>query len=346
MKIWLHRISHCSDVSEKLLENGYISIGFSDFANIQFLENTINGNWNFFDSEIEKTWGAKKRTRYNLWRFLNEFKEKDLVIVPFCGQISIYELVEHPKLISDKELSEILENNNMKIKDNEKIYINSDNGYVFRDIGFVWKVKPIVKDISRKDIFDSKLTSRMKIYNTNSNITDLRENIEIIITQYRDNKLYNFHTDMVESSLESINKIIDDRLTPDKFEQLVKWYLKQIGASDVYIPSKNEKGKNDGADADVIATFENLKVIIYVQVKYHKGCTSDWAIKQISEYKIQKENIDDEYTYIPWVITSAEKYSKEAIQKAREVNVRLIDKKEFARMLINNGLENINCAFN
>lgn len=151
---------------------------------------------------------------------------------------------------------------------------------------------------------------------------------------------------MVESSLESINKIIDDRLTPDKFEQLVKWYLKQIGASDVYIPSKNEKGKNDGADADVIATFENLKVIIYVQVKYHKGCTSDWAIKQISEYKIQKENIDDEYTYIPWVITSAEKYSKEAIQKAREVNVRLIDKKEFARMLINNGLENINCAFN
>lgn len=223
MKIWLHRISHCSDVSEKLLENGYISIGFSDFANIQFLENTINGNWNFFDSEIEKTWGAKKRTRYNLWRFLNEFKEKDLVIVPFCGQISIYELVEHPKLISDKELSEILENNNMKIKDNEKIYINSDNGYVFRDIGFVWKVKPIVKDISRKDIFDSKLTSRMKIYNTNSNITDLRENIERIITQYRDNKLYNFHTDMVESSLESINKIIDDRLTPDKFEQLVKY---------------------------------------------------------------------------------------------------------------------------
>lgn len=94
---------------------------------------------------------------------------------------------------------------------------------------------------------------------------------------------------MVESSLESINKIIDDRLTPDKFEQLVKWYLKQIGASDVYIPSKNEKGKNDGADADVIATFENLKVrLIYVQVKYHKGCTSDWAIKQISEYKVQK----------------------------------------------------------
>ena len=42
MKIWLHRISYCSDISEKLLENGYISIGFSDFANTQFLENTIN----------------------------------------------------------------------------------------------------------------------------------------------------------------------------------------------------------------------------------------------------------------------------------------------------------------
>ena len=51
---------------------------------------------------------------------------------------------------------------------------------------------------------------------------------------------------MVESSLESINKIIDDRLTPDKFEQLVKWYLKQIGASDVYIPQKMKKGKMMG----------------------------------------------------------------------------------------------------
>lgn len=346
MKIWLHRISHCLDISEKLLENGYLSIGFSDFANDSFLENTINGDWNFFESEMEKTWGAKKRTRYNLWRFLNEFKENDLVIVPLWGQISIYELIESPKLISDKELSNILKNNNMQVKDDKKIYININNEYSFRDIGFVWKIKPIVKDIPRKDIFDSKLTSRMKIYNTNANITDLKENIERIITQYKDNKLYNFHTDIIESSIESINKTIDDRLTPDKFEQLVKWYLKQIGASDVYIPAKNEKDKENGADADVIATFEHLKVIVYVQVKYHKGFTSDWAIQQISEYKIQRENIDDEYTYIPWVITSAEKYSKEAIQKAREANVRLIDKKEFARMLINNGLDNINYAFN
>ena len=41
MKVWLHRISHCADISYKLLENGYISIGFSDFANIEFLEKTI-----------------------------------------------------------------------------------------------------------------------------------------------------------------------------------------------------------------------------------------------------------------------------------------------------------------
>ena len=346
MKVWLHRISHCADISYKLLESGYISIGFSDFANTEFLERTINGEWNFFDSRIEETWGPKKRTRYNLWRFLNQFKENDLVVVPSWGQFSIYELIGTPKLISDKDLSGILKNSNIKVEDDGKIYINNDNEYVSRDIGFVWKVKPVVKDIPRKDIFDNKLISRMKIYNTNADITDLKGNVEEIVREYKDNKLYNFHTDIVESALEEINNVICDRLTPDKFEQLVKWYLKQIGASEVYIPSKNESGKEDGADADVIATFENLKVIIYVQVKYHRGCTSQWAIEQISEYKNQKENVDDEYTYIPWVITSADEYSKEAIEEARKANVRLIDKKEFGRMLINNGLDNINSAFN
>lgn len=39
MKYWLHRISHKSDVSYPLLEEGYLSIGFSDFpSNDGFFE--------------------------------------------------------------------------------------------------------------------------------------------------------------------------------------------------------------------------------------------------------------------------------------------------------------------
>ena len=39
----------------------------------------------------------------------------------------------------------------------------------------------------------------------------------------------------------------------------------------------------DGADADIVAEFRNLKHIIYIQAKHHKGETSDWAVHQIIE---------------------------------------------------------------
>ena len=51
MDIWLHRISHCSEVSYKLLEKGYISIGFSAVSNEEFMNNTISGDEKFFNNK-------------------------------------------------------------------------------------------------------------------------------------------------------------------------------------------------------------------------------------------------------------------------------------------------------
>lgn len=121
-------------------------------------------------------------------------------------------------------------------------------------------------------------------------------------------------------------------------------FLKKIGASEAYIPSKNEPGKEDGADADVVAIFELFKVIIYVQVKHHDGQTSDWAVQQIADYKKQMDQPDDSYTRLTWVITSAE-FTNEAKSKAQANDVRLIDRYEFAEMMIDVGLEGINNAF-
>lgn len=342
MNIWLHRISHCREISYPLIDNNYLSIGFSDFRNDKFLERTINGDLDFFNNQIIETWKELKKTRYNLWRFINEFKKGDWVLVPSWGEFSIYELEEEVKLISEDVLPSKLKKSGFKINEDGKLYENNN----FMDIGFVWKVKPIAKNIPRKEIFDRALISRMKIRNTNANITDLKSIIERIVYEWKNDKLSNFHSSLLESILTKVEENVMEKLTPDKLEQLVKWYFYKIGASDVYIPSKNESGKENGADADVIATFENIKVIIYVQVKHHQGCTSEWAIDQITEYKNQKENIYDEYTYIPWVITSADSFSDMAIKKAKESNVRLIDKTEFSKILIDTGISDINSAFN
>ena len=63
----------------------------------------------------------------------------------------------------------------------------------------------------------------------------------------------------------------------------------KLGADKVDIPSKNNKENavENYADVDVIAIFEKLKHIIYIQAKFHNGKTSDWAVLMMVK-KIQK----------------------------------------------------------
>ena len=110
MDIWLHRISHCSEVSYKLLEKGYISIGFSAVSNEEFMNNTISGDEKFFNNKYEEIWG-KKKTRFSLWRFLNEFKQGDLVLIPQGNQFSIYKIIGEPKKQAKNLLKISLVNN-------------------------------------------------------------------------------------------------------------------------------------------------------------------------------------------------------------------------------------------
>ena len=139
--------------------------------------------------------------------------------------------------------------------------------------------------------------------------------------------------------------IIKTQLNPDKFELLVKWYFNKIGATNTYRPAKNSSDKYNGADADIIAEFEPLKIIFYVQTKLHDGKTSQWAVEQISKYKNQHEFAAGDYFIIPWVISTADNFSNEAVVMAQNNNVRLIGGIEFAQMLIDSGITDINKAF-
>ncbi len=105
-------------------------------------------------------------------------------------------------------------------------------------------------------------------------------------------------------------------------------------------------GDKDFADADVISVFETLRTVIQIQVKFHTDMTSGWAVEQITKYKEQQKDFmndisadrEDDYTVIPWVISSCDDYEDDAKEMARENRVRLINGPEFARMIINSGL--------
>lgn len=123
--------------------------------------------------------------------------------------------------------------------------------------------------------------------------------------------------------------------------------MERIGASTVYIPPKNSSEKEDYADADVVAVFESLGITIYIQVKKHDDKTDVWAVEQISKYdENQEKNSIDGMTYIPWVVSTADDFKEEAKVKAVEKGVKLINGKEFARMLAEVGVNGIDEGFN
>lgn len=346
MNYWLHRISYEMNISYPLMEKGYLSIGFSDFCDKVFLEQLGNDGIarDYFEKSILDKWGKKTRNRYCLWRFIKEMKKGDWVVVPeWGGTFSVYELTEDDVLLASDDRLDLPEKdwNGNKIA-HDKIYnmlctTDQKNGYY--DIGFLRKCKQIECNIPRQEYADMALNSRMKILSTNANISDLKDNIETAVESFRIKKPINLKEKLVEKTVSIWNETIKKVLTPDKYEKLVKWYFTQIGASDVYIPPKNYEGKQ--GDVDVVATFERLKTIVYVQVKKYDGETSDWAVQQIVDFSNSKELGSDYYFSQFWVISSADCFSEECKNMATANHVRLIDGKEFVQMLLDVGIDSL-----
>jgi restriction endonuclease len=117
------------------------------------------------------------------------------------------------------------------------------------------------------------------------------------IAAFHRNKPINLHSQILANSAESLLELIRKQLAPEKFESLIAWYFQRIGATEVTIPPKNDSEKQ--GDADIIAVFEPLKTIYYVQAKHHKGDTGAWAAEQIKDLIANKDRMDDDYSKSP-----------------------------------------------
>lgn len=342
-KYWLHRISHHENVSYPLIEEGYMTTGWSHFSKHGFIESIKekDSGWINFEEELAE-WG-NPRNRYNLWRFVVEMKKGDWVIVPGYKVFSIYEIIDEGAfLISEIDATNLRDWNGNKVYFGAYNKLYDENNYEI-DLGFVRKVKPIELNIPRYEYADNELTTRLKYRQTNADISDLSRSINLALESFKHNKPINAYSLITKRASCEILKTIKEILDPDKLELLVKWFFKRIGAGSVNIPSKNAKDKE--GDADIIATFEQIKTIIYVQVKAHGGQTNDWAIQQIKDYKSQQDTLEDGYSKIAWVISTCDNFSEGAQKLATESNIQLINGEAFSNMILEAGILNLDEAF-
>lgn len=165
---FMHRIkggNNALSKSHELLEKGYLSIGWSDFSQTEFVKKVQDsGIKAITDKYISEGW-TLKRNRWSLWRFIKEMKDGDFVLVPgfpIYSDVSIYKVI----------------GNEVYTNDSEKIKLFNIEKEV--DLGFYRKVEKVKENISKSTLSEN-LYRRLKIQQTNSCINDLAKDVDAVI---------------------------------------------------------------------------------------------------------------------------------------------------------------------
>ena len=364
MSYWLHRISYKWEISKPLFDRGYLTIGWGYMlwasddvvrkvtgnADRNAVHEAMNACHKKYREKGENGWDEMSRYNTRSLELFAQFRPDDKVVVPlYWGLFRVVRVKSSPKPVTELPDS-ALEGLPVvkKNSDEEKgLYYTDGRKDNESDVGFYVEVEKIIKhDIPRR-YAKSALQSRMKIRQTNAEIYEKELQKEINKVIERDSPI-DVHDVIAERTTEIIREAIKECITAKDVENLVMWYMRKAGASKVYKPCKpkGKSGEDNDADADVIAEFDPLGVNIYIQVKKHEDKTGSKAVNQITQYKeLSGENFADDRTHILWVLSTADSFDDEAKRLAQENSVRLINGEEFARMLVDAGISDINTAF-
>ena len=354
MKVWLHRIRHEAKASDPLLKRGFLTIGFAAWSNAAFLQKAMAASSGYgLDADVVGDDGKPLRGRHNLWRFLSDMCVGDLVLVPGLDTpvFSVYQVKGEARCVADIPLT------GTSVKTSTGSEITLENGRLMAnggeiDLGFFREVSvhqvhgTDAANIGKRDYADRALTARMKIRQTNADISDLEENLKEALDAYHRKAPLRLYSHAKEQMAPALLKAIHKQLEPNKkFEELLKWYFERLGAI-VDIPGKNERDKE--GDADIIASFDAIRFTIFVQAKFHDpgSMTDDWAVRQIDDYvqwaKERREDTEkDEDTTASWVISTGDRFTDECVEAAKAAGVVLINGIELAQMLLDVGLERL-----
>lgn len=184
---WQHRIKggdYALPLSTPLLFNHHIlSIGWSDINDASFLAR-IKGvkAWEEFESQLKETYRHLWRNRYSLWRYLNEMKAGDIVVVPTPHEFSVYRIIDNSIMTSEELPKRVLVDWwDRPVKQEDGYLIDADGNQI--DLGFFRKVEPIVEHLGRNKC-DKTLYKKMKAHQTNISLNDVRSSVNEVINRY------------------------------------------------------------------------------------------------------------------------------------------------------------------
>lgn len=248
-----------------------------------------------------------------LWRFLGEMTEGDLVVVPHGGQFHVAEVAGPVRYRPEKV---------------------DEHSAFRRPVRWLKDGNPIPRAQAR-----AALQSPMKVYQTCADASDLIAEIQDALTEIADrSRTPTFRSDLRTRLIrEAKAEITSGRIDSYGFEQLVATVLRSLGASEVRIvPRSLDKG------ADIVATFslaDTFHIRLAVQGKHFRPDPPVGA--HIIDQLVA--GMEAEQTSLGWVATSgsfapeAEK-RKQEIEEQRGIQIELVDGDQLAAMIVEGGL--------
>lgn len=311
-----------SDLVAEALEQNQLIIGWSEAEGL--LDEQLS--WEAFREIISKTYYPDEKTLRkaglatgNLWRFIREMKEGDLVVVPYGTDFYVAK-VSGPATY-------------------DPLKINEDTAYR-RNVDWLNDKRPIPRAVAR-----SALISRMKTQGTSVGASDLLAEIQECVDIASSTSKPSFQSDLEKRLISNtLKEIRGGRMNDFGFEQLIRDVLVGLGADKKarIIPRKQDKG------ADIVATFRvagAFRQVVAVQAKHWQP---DPPVgKDVVEQLIR--GLEAESADLGMVVTSgiiSEEASIAAEQFFREngIRIELVDGEQLAKLIVEHGIKVIKPA--
>lgn len=249
----------------------------------------------------------------NMWRFIRDMNEGDLVVVPHGSQFFVARIIGPAS--------------------HDKSKIDEDTAYR-RDVAWLDNGNPIPRMLAK-----SALVSRMKTQGTCVYASDIIHEIHDCLENSRKKTAPTFQSDLQTRLIrETLDELHSGRIDPYGFERLIRTTLLGLGAKEVRIvPRLQDKG------ADLLATFMiagAIEQVVAVQAKHWQASppVSDEVVRQLIR------GIEAESANLGIVVTSGT-ISEAAGKVAQEyydekgIKIELVDGEQFAKLIVEHGIK-------
>jgi predicted Mrr-cat superfamily restriction endonuclease len=309
------KISHRDKALPNALESDDIVIGWSRAGDLHDLDL----GWYDFREIVHQEYHSDQddyrkagASAGNLWRFIREMKEGDLVVVPDGSEFYVAKVTGDARYEPEK--------------------VEDDTAHR-RSVNWLNDSEPIPRGIAR-----SALQSRMKARQTCVEATDLIPEIQDALEAAQSDEHPSFDSDLrqklVQDTLEDIRKA---RIESYGFEKLVKSVLQSLGGENVTIVPRS---KDQGVDITALFTVaDTFSFTVAAQAKHFR---EDPPVKPKHVEQL-RDGMDAEGATLGWLVTSGT-FSEETEMRKDEIEdetgyeIQLVDGEQLAALIVDGGL--------